>query len=559
MNDILTLLRPRIWSVKNRGLSKGGLFKFFLLGTIGALFWSGLFVVSMRVLKYFQSIEEIGNIISYKLLSMILITSFALLIFSSILTSLSKLYLSRDLNLVHSMPVSGYKIFIARWIDSTTESSWMVIVYILPVLIAYGITYKGGLFFYFSIFTSLVSLSVIASAISSVLIMLTVLLVPANRMKTIFIFLGTLLFMFLYIAIRLLRPELLVDPDVFITALVYIRNIQTPESPYLASTWAYDAIKAAISGDMREGFFHILLSWSCAVSLFYLITIVAESIYFKGYSKTQTAQIRIFKSDKAGYFFLNFLPNHIRAFAVKEIKTFFRDQSQWSQLFLIAGLVVIYVYNFKVLPVEKTQMPTIYLQNLLAFLNMGLALFVLTAVTARFAYPAVSMEKDAFWIVKTAPVPLKIFLWTKFFIYYLPLLILTEILIVATNIFLNVTPFMMILSTVTVFFLVPGIVSMGIGFGAAYPDFKAENPVQTVTGYGGILFMMICAAYIAGVIILEAGPVYHLFMSDIKGRAFSFRGWIWVISSFSLSFLISIIGIILPMKFGEAKLTKRFR
>ncbi len=44
------------------------------------------------------------------------------------------------------------------------------------------------------------------------------------------------------------------------------------------------------------------------------------------------------------------------------------------------ALVVIYVYNFKVLPLEESPMPTEHLQDLLAFLQMGLALFVLTAV-----------------------------------------------------------------------------------------------------------------------------------------------------------------------------------
>jgi len=42
----------------------------------------------------------------------------------------------------------------------------------------------------------------------------------------------------------------------------------------------------------------------------------------------------------------------------------------------------------------------------------------------------------------------------------------------------------MVLSTVDIFLLVPGVVSMGIGFGAAYPDFKAENPAQTATSFG---------------------------------------------------------------------------
>ena len=155
---------------------------------------------------------------------------------------------------------------------------------------------------------------------------------------------------------------------------------------------------------------------------------------------------------------------------------------------------------------------------------MGLAGFVLTAITARFAYPAVSIEREAFWLVKSVPITLRSYLWIKFFIYFLPLLILTEILIIATNILLKVTPFMMALSTITIFFLVPGVVAMGIGFGAAYPDFKADNPAQTVTSFGGILFMMVCAAYIGAVIFIEAGPVYKIFYGGYQTKGID-RFW----------------------------------
>jgi ABC-2 type transport system permease protein len=114
MNAVLTLLKPRIWPLRKRGLSRvngNSGARFLLLGAIGLLFWCGIFAVSWRVLIYFKGIEDIGDILGYKLLSMMLVVSFALLLFSSILTSLSKLYLSRDLLLVHSMPVSSYKIF----------------------------------------------------------------------------------------------------------------------------------------------------------------------------------------------------------------------------------------------------------------------------------------------------------------------------------------------------------------------------------------------------------------------------------------------------------------
>jgi ABC-2 type transport system permease protein len=479
MRDILTLLKPRIWPLTNRRVRKaarGSTLKLFFFGIIGMLFWLAIFVASWRILTYLKGVEEVGDILGYKLMSMILIVSFALLIFSSILTALSKLYLSRDLQLVHAMPVSGYKIFAARWIDSTVESAWMVVIFTLPIFLSYGIVYRAGAFYYINTVMALVPLMINASAVGTVMVMLAVIVVPASRLKSIFIFLGILSFVVIYLAVRLSRPELLVDPEVFDTAVVYITSLQTPSSSILPSTWAYDSIRGGLSGALSSGLFNTALSWSFAATMVFVLVFVADAIYFKGYSKTQTAAVRLFKNRAAGGRYLNFLPGPVKSFAIKEIKTFLRDQTQWSQLFLIAALVVIYVYNFKVLPLEKSPIKTVYLQNLFSFLNMGLALFVLTAVSARFAYPAVSQEREAFWLVKSSPLSLKSFLWIKFFVYYFPLLILTEILIVLTNILLSVTPFMMALSTITVFFLVPGIVAMGIGFGAAYPDFKAENP-----------------------------------------------------------------------------------
>ncbi len=316
-------------------------------------------------------------------------------------------------------------------------------------------------------------------------------------------------------------------------------------------------IVAGLAGRLKSGVFHTALAWSFLATITFVLIMVAEAIYFQGLSKTQTASARLLKKNTAGWRCFDFLPGPIKSFTVKEIKTFLRDQTQWSQLFLIAALVVIYVYNFKVLPIDKSPIKTVYLQNLFSFLNMGLALFVLTAITARFAYPAVSMEREAFWLVKSSPLSLKAFLWIKFFIYYFPLLILTETLIVTTNILLSVTPFMMTLSTVTVFFLVPGIVALGIGLGAAYPDFKAENPTQTVTSFGGLVFMIVSAGTIGLVILIEAGPVYKLFMADIRGQTLSPAGWLWTIGSFASAFVFSLAAIALPMRFGENRLSKR--
>jgi ABC-2 type transport system permease protein len=559
LKDILLLLRPRFLSFKNPILSansKKDFYRNLVFGAAGFFFWIGIFIISFRTIKYFRRIEGLGDILIFKLLSMLVLTSFSFLVFSSILTSLSKLYLSRDLELVHSMPVPGNRIFVARWIESTADSSWMVIIYTLPVLVALGIVDKAGFFFYLNTGLVLLSLSLISSGISSVLVMVAVFIIPAGRMKSILLFLGFTLFLTLFLVFRLLKPEQLVDPDVFSTVVVYLDTLKAPTSPLLPSTWVYDSIKESLSGSVQSSFFHSGLSWSFAAVILFINILVADMIYFRGFSKTQTASFRVFKYKYSDFPLTGLLPGASRAFVGKEIKTFFRDQAQWSQLLLIAALVIIYVYNFSVLPLEKAPIKTIYLQNLLSFLNMGLCLFVLTAIAGRFAYPAVSSEREAFWLVKASPVKIRTVLWIKFFIYLFPLLVLSEILIVATNIILQVETFMMVLSFITVFLMVPGIVSIGIGFGAAYPDFKSENPAQSVTSFGGLMFMMLCAGYIMAVIILEAGPVYSIFMAGVHGRSITVLEWIWIIVSFSMVVVISMLALFLPMRFGEKGLSR---
>lgn len=557
MHFVLTLLRPRIFAIKMRSGVKNNRSvwgRTWLLGAIGLLIWVVILGVSLRVLNYVVSIEQLGDLLAYKLLSIILVTIFSLLIFSNIITSLSKLYISRDIALVLSMPVKIHHVFIARWIESLFDSSWMVVIFTLPVFFAYGIVFQAGAFYYGLLLFVLLLLSLCASCISVMFVMIAVIIIPANRIRSIFIFLGLLLFIGLYLAFRMMKPERLVDPEVFATTLFYIKSLSTPSAPYLPSTWAYDSLKAGLHNGVGQVLFHVSILFVFSVMILFFSILLAETIYYKGVSKTQAAQVRFIRYSLHSHNVLFFLPGHVRAFLIKETKHFFRDQTQWSQLFLLGALVIIYIYNFSVLPLERSPIQTVYLQNMLSFLNMGLAAFVLTAITARFAYPAVSLEGDSFWIVRNAPISKETYLWIKFVIYFLPLLLITEILIVATNLLLDVTPFMMMLSVVTMVLVVPGVVALGIGLGAAYPDFKSENPVQAVTSYGGFLFMVCCTIFVGSTIVLEAGPVYRLFMAEIHRQSLSLLEWLWIGASFFAVLVISIAVVLYPMKFGVQRL-----
>jgi ABC-2 type transport system permease protein len=561
MNTVLTLLKPRVWAFKHgfSGRLEGKAWVRILVGVVSFMFWVGIFAVFYRVLHYFQGVEGFGDILARKLLSMVLMTFFSVLMFSSILTALSTLYLSRDLPLIHSAPVSVEKIFAARWLESTFDSSWMLCLFGLPVFLAYALVYHADPYFYFILFGSLWPFCALASSMATLIVLLLVAYLPANRMRDIFLFLSMVLVILLYFLFRFMRPERLVDPTALATLATYLRSLEAPGSPFLPTTWILESLWPVLTNKAGSPLFYLALATTGALSMIFVEVKLAGILYFRGVSKAQVARraagIRKMIPRISRKWRLP-VSGKVGALLSKEVKTFFRDNTQWSQLFLLAALIVVYLYNFKVLPIEKAPIKAFYLQNILSFLNMGLAGFVLAAMAVRFVFPAVSAEGQAFWIIRSAPIPLKNFLWVKFWVYLGPLLILSEILIVLSNRLLSVTPFMMALSTVTVFFMVFGITALGVGLGAAYPNFRLENIGQAATGFGGMLFMLLCIGFIGSIIVLEAGPVYTIFMAKLRGASITPGQWIWIVLSFGLVAVMNVLAVFWPMRLGVRSLSR---
>src|ERR1700694_1350311 len=88
-----------------------------------------------------------------------------------------------------------------------------------------------------------------------------------------------------------------------------------------------------------------------------------------------------------------------RAMLSKEIRTLSRDVAQWSQLFLMAALLFLYLYNIRMLPLGGDARATI-----VAYANLGMAGFMIGVMCLSFAYPSISTEGKAFWMLQTAPI-----------------------------------------------------------------------------------------------------------------------------------------------------------
>jgi len=144
---IWTLLSPK-WRTalaRVRQERSGAGMRVLLLSLVGFGFWSAVFGVSYRVLKYFQGVPDIGTLVATKLLAVLLLAFLGVLLLSNIITALSTFFLAADLDLVVAAPVDWLRVYIAKLGETTVHSSWMVALVALPIFTAYGIPVPTGM------------------------------------------------------------------------------------------------------------------------------------------------------------------------------------------------------------------------------------------------------------------------------------------------------------------------------------------------------------------------------------------------------------------------------
>jgi len=253
----------------------------------------------------------------------------------------------------------------------------------------------------------------------------------------------------------------------------------------------------------------IIRLWGAAALALAAGILVHRRLFRLGYSKAQEGAERKVRRPLRGAIggVMQTLPPTEREFLLKDMRLFFRDNSQWSQLILLAVLLMIYIFNISALPIHSGERIPFSLVTIISFLNLGLAGFVLAAIAARFVFPGVSLEGRQMWLLRSSPLKPATMLWTKYWLGTLPLLGLALCVTVLTNSLLRVSPFMMAVSVVTILLYTLAVCALALSFGVFYPQFGTENAAQIPTSFGGVVYMMASLCLLAVVIMIEAVPV----------------------------------------------------
>jgi ABC-2 type transport system permease protein len=386
---------------------------------------------------------------------------------------------------------------------------------------------------------------------------LLVYLLPARRIRDILFFIGLFAFLTLYFLFRFSQPERLVQPESFGSFVQFLTAMETPSSPYLPSSWSAEILAGTLFKRDSDSIFFFALLGSYGLFLPLATSWVSGAVYLDGWSKAQESRQgrrKLEWLDRTLDWVTRPFPEFTRAIMLKDIRTFLRDTTQWSQLFLLIALIVVYLYNFKVLPLDRSPLPAGTIRTIVSFANLALAGFVLSAIAIRFAFPAVSLEGKAFWILQTSPISLRALLWSKFWLNFVPLLGLGEILVFLSNLLLRVPSWMMFLSLVAVFLMTIGIAAVGVGVGAMYPKFNFDNAAEIPTSFGGAVCMMVSIAFVGVTVMIEAWPIYQLTLASLRpARVIAPTFWT-IAPSLAVAVALTAAAVVFSLQLGIRRL-----
>ena len=419
----------------------------------------------------------------------------------------------------------------------------------LPIFTAYGIVYHGGPWFPLVVAVALIPVLIIPAVAGTAATVVLVNIFPARRTRDLLSLIAIGAAGGVVLLLRLIRPEQIARPEGFRNLVDFLTLLRTPTNPFLPSEWSSQMVMnwlLRIADPLP-----IILLWSSVVAFVALGAALHAKLYWAGFSKAQEGAERFVGGRKWGMvasWVLKPLPVQRREFIIKDLRLFFRDTTQWSQLILLVVLMAVYLFNIRALQLFSGEQLPFFLVTLVVFLNQGLAGFVLAAIAARFIFPSISLEGRQMWLLRSSPLDLEAMMWSKYWIGTLPLLLVALILTVLTNTLLDASPFMMALSIGTIVLFTLAISGLALGFGALYPQFDTENAAQIPTSFGGLVFMMTTVSLLGLIIVVEAVPVVAYLRARQAGADLGLTPEVFL--ALGVVVVVCIIATILPLRLG---------
>jgi len=492
-----------------------------LLTGIIALFMAGYLVVSFGLfyhgLKFIAKFPGLGGVLTERLMYGLFAFLFALLLLSNLIIGYTNLFRNRETAFLLTLPVPARTIFRWKLIESTVLASWAFVFLIAPLLAAFGLL-RGVPWHFYPVTLVLIALFIVLPGVLGAVLAIWVgrfldrRSFQAAMIGTAIVLLAVAAFWW---KAQPVDDELLDKRTLEALDLLLARTRFTM-FPFLPSYWLSSSVLQWAEGVLRGAVFFMLVLLSYTLFFGGIVLTRFGNVFYQTASAVQSRagngwnwfRVRQNRRSAPGLLEkiaakLSWLDRDTRALAVKDLRMFWRDTTQWGQSVMLFGLLGVYVINLRNF---THQLTSPFWVNLVAFLNLGVCSLNLASVTTRFVFPQFSLEGRRLWIVGMAPMGMARVVKTKFWLASISSLFITSGLIMLSCYLLKMSWDRVLFFGAVITVMTFALNGLAIGLGVLYPNLKEASLNKIVSGFGGTLCFVLSSFYIlASVLLLVFG------------------------------------------------------
>jgi ABC-2 type transport system permease protein len=486
-----------------------GLFSLLLFVALEVVGLEAALRTSSAALAYLPEIRP--AFLVERLLGGALAAAAGLVLLGSLTTAVSTLFLSDELAVLAVLPFPHRRLLARQSALTLALASTPSLLLALPALGVAAAASRAPLLAACAGGLALSGLFLLAGSAGIAGALGLVRVVPARRARLFAALLSALGLSAALVGFRVARPERLLDP---VEALGLLQKLGAapPPAPSLSpAAWAARGTTLALEG-------HAAGLLPCAI--LFALGLAACAVLpaaLSGAHRTVWRDMREGSSGDARSVRRRSIPKVRSLFGLlvrAEAATVLRDASTPAQVGSLAAVFVLDLLNLGLLPAAEPAA-----RDLVAGLQAGLALFLVSALSLRFAYPAVSTDGRAAAVLRSLPLDPGLHLAARWAARAAPAVLASLVL---TGVSLAVLKPSASTSAAALAAAAAGglaIPALHTGLGALFPRYADPNPIAVALGAGGLLALVLSTALSLVATVAVSGELRALLEALVHVRA----------------------------------------
>jgi len=420
---------------------------------------------------------------------------------------LQVLYLSGDMDFLLATPVPIRAVFITKLLQAVLPNFVLFSLFGIPMLFGLGMASGYHFSYYPLVIVLMIFLTLAASGISALLVMLVVRVLPPRRAAEVIGFVGA---MFAFLCSQMGNLANTFGRDMEFSGTRLSGLLSLADTRWLPLNWAGQGLVALGEGRWLSGTLLVGATLGFTGIVFWFAIVTAQRLYYSGWARMQVVarkknrtRPRTIRPTTTGRGLAHLLPKPIFAILQKDFLTLRRDLRSLSQL--ISPLIFGAIYTLLLLrggeepPPGQGEAPDWFMNSFqvaLTYSSVGMSLFVGWMLLSRLAGMGFSQEGKNYWMLKVSPLRVDHLLASKFLVAYLPTLGLGFVFLSVISIVQGLSILEFIYSFIAIVLCLAGMTGMLLAFGVAGANFTWDDPRKMNSGVMGCFGQILTMIYL---------------------------------------------------------------